>query len=182
MADQKISAMPSATTLTGAELVPLVQSGANVQTNVYTLTAATYAEIYVASGSTSQTLTNANQFYTLTAFTTDGLSNNMTPVAASDKITFDVAGQYLVQFFITFTDSNNKTFTFRCLNSTTNTPYLNTVVKSHSHSVDPMFVAVSAFVTVAAGDDVIVQAACATAGTAITVSDANFAALLLKAS
>lgn len=31
MADQKISAMPSATTLTGAELVPMVQSGANVK-------------------------------------------------------------------------------------------------------------------------------------------------------
>jgi hypothetical protein len=31
MADQKISAMPSAATLTGAELIPLVQSGANVK-------------------------------------------------------------------------------------------------------------------------------------------------------
>ena len=35
MADQKISAMTAATTpLTGAELVPLVQGGANVQTPV----------------------------------------------------------------------------------------------------------------------------------------------------
>lgn len=34
MADQKISAMPSAATLTGAELVPLVQSGANVQSTL----------------------------------------------------------------------------------------------------------------------------------------------------
>ena len=31
MADQKISAMPSATTLTGAELIPMVQDGANVK-------------------------------------------------------------------------------------------------------------------------------------------------------
>ena len=35
MADQKISAMPAATTpLTGAELIPLVQGGANVRTSV----------------------------------------------------------------------------------------------------------------------------------------------------
>lgn len=35
MADQKISAMPTATTpLTGAELVPLVQSGANVKSTI----------------------------------------------------------------------------------------------------------------------------------------------------
>ena len=34
MADTKISAMPSASTLTGAELVPLVQGGVNVQTDL----------------------------------------------------------------------------------------------------------------------------------------------------
>jgi len=181
MADQKISAMPSALALDGSELVPLVQGGANVKSTVYNLTAATYGEIYVASGATPQTLTTANQFYAVTAFTTDGLSNGITPVAASDKITVNVAGDYLVQFFITFTDSNNRTFTFRCFNSTTNSAYAQTVVKSHSHSSDPMFVAVSAFVHVDAGEDVIVQAACSTSATAITISDANFALLLLKA-
>ena len=35
MADQKISQMPQAATLTGAELVPLVQSGVNVQTTTF---------------------------------------------------------------------------------------------------------------------------------------------------
>ena len=39
MADQKISAMPSASTLTGAELVPLVQGGVNVQATLGTLRA-----------------------------------------------------------------------------------------------------------------------------------------------
>ena len=35
MADTKISAMPNATTpLTGAELVPLVQSGVNVKSTI----------------------------------------------------------------------------------------------------------------------------------------------------
>lgn len=181
MADQKISAMPSATPLDGSELVPLVQSGANVQATVHTLTAATYGEIYVSAGVTAQTLTTANTFYKVTGFTTDGYSNGVTTDAANDKITIDVAGVYLVQFFITFTDSNNRTFSFRCYNETAAAPYVNTLVKAHSHSVDPMFIAVSAFIHADQGDDLIVQASCGTSSTDITISDGNFAVLLLKA-
>lgn len=182
MANTKITDMtPASTPLTGAEIVPLVQGGANVQATILQATAATYGEIYVSDGAVAQTLTSANTYYKLTAFTTNGLSNNVTNDAANDKITIDIAGDYLIQFFITFSDSNNKTFSFRCFNATTNTAYANTVVKSHSHSTDPMFIAVSAFVQAAQGDDLIVQAACGTASTAITVSDGNFAVLLLKA-
>ena len=182
MADTKITGMtPASLPLTGTEIVPLVQGGANVKAIVHAITAATYGEIYVSGGSTAQTLTSANTFYDVNAFDTDGLSNAVTLDAANQKITIDVAGDYLVQFFITFTDSNNKTFSFRCYNSTTATPYANTVVKSHSHSVDPMFVAVSAFIHAEDGDDLVVQAACASDSTAITVTDANFAVMLLKA-
>ena len=182
MANTKISAMtPAAVPLTGAETVPLVQSGANVKATVFQVTAATYGEILVASGVTAQTLTNANTFYKVTAWTGDGLTNGVTADSANGRLTVATAGVYLLQFFVTFSDSNNKTFTFRCYNETTATAYSNTVVKSHSHSTDPMFVAVSAFIQVAAGDNLIVQAACSSAGTAITVSDANFALLLLKA-
>lgn len=54
MADQKISAMPSASTLTGAELVPLVQSGANVQATVQAIKG--FGRVYGAfSDSGSQT-------------------------------------------------------------------------------------------------------------------------------
>lgn len=182
MANTKITAMTAATTpLTGAEIVPLVQGGANVKATLFQALAATYGEILVASGAASQTLTNANTFYKVTAWTNDGLSNGVTLDAANDKITIDTTGVYLIQFFITFSDANNKTFTFRCFNDTTATAYNNTVVKSHSHSTDPMFVAISAFVQATAGDDLIVQAACDTSGTVITVSDANFAILLLQA-
>jgi hypothetical protein len=183
MANTKISAMTAATTpLDGSEVIPLVQGGANVKASVFQVTAATFGEIYVAGGVTAQTLTNADTFYKVTAWTTDGLSNGVTPAAASDKITIDVTGIYLVQFFITFSDANNKTFTFRCYNETTAAAYVNTVVKSHSHSTNPMFVAVSSFIQADAGDDLIVQAACSTAATDITVSDANVAVLLLQAS
>lgn len=182
MANTKISAMTAATTpLDGTEVIPIVQGGLNAQANVFQVTAATYGEIYVAAASISQTLTNANTFYKITAWTTDGLANGVTPAAASDKITIDVTGVYLVQFFITFTDANNKTFTFRCYNETTASAYANTTVKSHSQSTNPMFVAVSAFIQASVGDDLIVQGACDSAGTQITFSDANLAVLLLQA-
>jgi len=182
MANTKITAFPLATTpLSGSEVVPLVQSGSNVKASVFQVTAATYGEIYVASGAVTQTLTNANTFYKVNAWTTDGLSNGVTNDAANDKITIDTEGDYLVQFFITFSDANNKTFTFRCYNETTASAYANTVVQSHSHSTNPMFVAVSAFIHAAAGDDLIVQAACDIGATNITISDANLAVLLLKA-
>jgi hypothetical protein len=182
MADTKISDMtPASLPLTGAETVPLVQGGANVKATLFQATAAAYAEIYVAGGAVAQTLTNANTYYKITGWTTDGLSNNVTPDAANDKITIDTAGDYLIQFFVTFSDSNNKTFSFRCYNETTSTAYANTVVSTHSHSTDPMFAAVSSFVHAEAGDDLIVQIKCASAGINVTISDANFAVLLLKA-
>lgn len=182
MADTKITAMTPATLpLTGQEVVPLVQGGANVKANVFEVTAATYAEISVSGGAAAQTLTTAGTYYKVTAFTTDGLSNNATPDAATDSIKIDVAGDYLVQFFVTFSDSNNKNFAFRCYNQTTAAAYANSVVRTHSHSTDPMFVAASAFVSAAKDDVLIIQASCGSASTAITVSDANFAVLLLKA-
>lgn len=182
MANTKITAMTAATApLAGTEVIPIVQGGANKKASVFQVTAATYGEIYVAGGSVAQTLTNANTFYKVTAFTTNGLSNGVTNQAASDSVQIVTAGDYLVQFFITFTDSNNRTFSFRCYNETSAAAYANTVVKSHSHSTDPMFVAVSAFVHANAGDVLSVQAACADAGISITVTDANFAILLLKA-
>lgn len=182
MADTPITGMTPATLpLDGSEIVPLVQNGGNVQATVFSVTAANYGEIYVSGGAVAQTLTTAGTFYKVTAWTTDGLSNGVTVDAANDKITIDTAGDYLVQFFVTFSDSNNRNFTFRCYNDTAASAYANTVVKTHSHSTDPMFVAVSSLIHADAGDDLIVQASCGTNSTAITISDANFAVLLLKA-
>lgn len=182
MASTKISGMTAASLpLTGTEVVPLVQGGTNVKASVLQMTAAVYGEIYVANGAVSQTLTSAGTFYKVTAWTTDGLSNGVTTSAANDRLTIATSGVYLMQFFVTFSDSNNRTFSFRCYNETAASAYANTLVKVSSHSSDPMFVAVSAIIHANAGDDLIVQAACATSSTTITVSDANFALLLLKA-
>ena len=56
MADTKISAMPLAATLTGTEIVPLVQTGTNVQTDLTTLIieTLTVAPLPIAQGGTGE--------------------------------------------------------------------------------------------------------------------------------
>ena len=187
MADQKISAMPSASTLTGAELVPLVQSGVNVQTTIDNLadyTTATYlgfGEIYVAGGATSQTTSGtANTYTQVTAFTTNGASaTGVTPVASSDKITLVNAGTYQIMFNATFTATNNHTFLFRCYNSTSSSAFVNTVTQNHTQSTDPHQVGFNALITVSANQDVIVQVASTDTSQPFTISDANFMAIQL---
>jgi hypothetical protein len=56
----------------------------------------TYGEIYVHDGSTGQTIATGASYVKLTAFTTDGLSSNVTNAAASDVITFTKIGIYRV--------------------------------------------------------------------------------------
>ena len=181
MADTKISAMTAATTpLTGAELVPLVQGGVNVQTTVSNLNAYAngYGSIYVAGGATSQTTSGTANTYTLvTAFTTNGVATgNVTPVAASDKITL-AAGVYSITFNASFTATNNHTFLFRCFNSTAGTAFVNTVGKNHTQSTDAHQVGFSAIISIASTSDVIVQVASTDTSQPFTITDANFIAL-----
>lgn len=108
MADQKISAMPSATTpLTGAELVPLVQSGANVQSTIanfgqYTRTA------YFNHGAFQSTLLQAGSVSVGTPFTfnvTD-VSGGVT-LASGSRLTVPVAGVYNFQWSAQFQNAAN---------------------------------------------------------------------------
>lgn len=55
-----------------------------------------YAEIYVADGSTAQSIPTGTTYTKLTAFTTNGSSANCTADATNDKITITKAGKYLV--------------------------------------------------------------------------------------
>lgn len=100
MADQKISAMPSAATLTGAELVPLVQSGANVKATLSTLTTFTYGANASFEDFTTQTLASANTPAVVTFSTTDwatGIS-----LVSNSQFTVANAGKYNFQFSIQF--------------------------------------------------------------------------------
>lgn len=94
MADQKISAMPSAATLTGAELVPLVQSGANVKATLDTLRA--YDAAYGAFSS-SLDQTGSITAGTAMTFNSTDVADGCT-VASSSRITVPNTGVYNLQF------------------------------------------------------------------------------------
>lgn len=103
MADQKISAMPSALTLTGAELIPMVQSGANVKATLNSIRA--FDNAYGAwSDSTDQT-GNVSAGTVITMNTID-VSDGITLVSSS-QMTVPNAGKYSLQFSFQFKNTNN---------------------------------------------------------------------------
>jgi hypothetical protein len=100
MADTKISAMPSAATLTGAELVPLVQSGANVKATLSTIKTFNYGANAAFEDFTTQNLVSANTPKVVTFNTTDwatGIS-----LVSNSQLTVANAGKYNFQFSIQF--------------------------------------------------------------------------------
>lgn len=97
MADQKISAMPNAATLTGAELVPLVQSGANVKSTLSTLSAFTRGNAGAFSSGTTQT--GSISTGTALTFNTTDFSGGVT-LASGSRLTVPVAGTYNLQFSV----------------------------------------------------------------------------------
>ena len=103
MADQKISAMPSAATLTGAELVPLVQSGANVQATLDTL--ASFRGAYGGWSDTTDQTGNISSG-TVVTFNTVDVVDSITLVGGS-KITVPTDGIYNLQFSLQLKNTNN---------------------------------------------------------------------------
>lgn len=103
MADQKISAMPSAATLDGTELIPLVQGGANVKATLNTIRA--YDASYGAwSDLTDQTSgISAGSIITLnTIELVDGIT-----LVDNSKMTVPVDGKYTLQFSIQLKNTDN---------------------------------------------------------------------------
>jgi hypothetical protein len=94
MADQKISAMPSAATLTGAELVPLVQSGANVQA---TLSALRALDAAYGAFSSSLDQTGSVSAGTAMTFNSTDVADGVT-VVSNSRITVPNTGIYNLQF------------------------------------------------------------------------------------
>lgn len=103
MADQKISAMPSAATLTGAELVPLVQSGANVQATLNAIRA--FSNSY-GGFSDSSDQTGSVSAGTVMTFNTIDVADGITLVSNS-RITVPSTGKYSLQFSAQFKNTNN---------------------------------------------------------------------------
>lgn len=96
MADQKISAMPNAATLTGAETIPLVQSGANVKASLSTITAFVRDSYGAFSDFTDQLAALANTSYAVTFNTVDYASG--ISVVSGSRITVSETGVYNFQW------------------------------------------------------------------------------------
>lgn len=94
MADQKISAMPTAATLTGAELVPLVQSGANVKATLDVLRA--YDANYGAFSS-SVDQTGSITTGTVMTFDSTDIADGVT-LSSGSRLVVPKTGVYNVQF------------------------------------------------------------------------------------
>lgn len=103
MADQKISAMPNAATLTGSELVPLVQSGANVKATIGAIRA-----LSSAFGGFSDNTDQTGSISAGTAITmnTVDVADGVTLVSGS-RITVPGNGKYVLQFSIQFKNTSN---------------------------------------------------------------------------
>ena len=87
----------------------------------------TFAEIYVADGSTAQTIATGASYVKLTGFATDGQSSNMTSDVANDKITITKTGRYLVNCSMNGSSATpNVTFIFSA--------FLNGVEQSQVHA------------------------------------------------
>lgn len=94
MADQKISAMPNAAALTGAELVPMVQGGANVKTTLDAIKAA--GRVYGAFSSANDQ-TGSITSGTVMTFTATDITDGIT-LASGSRLTVPNDGIYNLQF------------------------------------------------------------------------------------
>lgn len=103
MADQKISAMPTAATLTGAELIPMVQSGANVKATLDTIRA--YDASYGAFSSSADQ-TGSISAGTVMTYNSVDVADGVT-VVSNSRITVPKTGIYNLQFSAQFKNVEN---------------------------------------------------------------------------
>lgn len=103
MADQKISAMPSASTLTGAELVPLVQGGANVKATLDAIRL--YGAAY-GSFSDNTDQTGSTTAGTAMIFNSTDVSDGVT-LASNSHLVVPYDGIYNVQFSAQLKNTDN---------------------------------------------------------------------------
>lgn len=107
MADTKISAMPAATALTGAEIVPLVQGGVNVQTPTSAIeTLIVNERMNVGAWQDSTTQTGSTTTPTAMTFNTVDIADGVT-LASSSRMTVSVSGVYDLQWSGQFENANN---------------------------------------------------------------------------
>ena len=104
MADQKISQMPTASTLTGAELVPLVQDGLNVQATLGNVRSFNYSYIAVSS---SQDQTGNVSTGTVITYNSVDVQDTIT-LLNNSQITVPSNGVYNLQFSAQLVNTDNE--------------------------------------------------------------------------
>ena len=104
MADQKISQMPAASTLTGAELVPLVQDGLNVQATLGNVRSFNYSYIAVSS---SQDQTGNVSTGTVITYNSVDIQDTIT-LQNNSQITVPSNGVYNLQFSAQLVNTDNE--------------------------------------------------------------------------
>lgn len=175
MADTKISAMPAATALTGTEIVPLLQSGANVQTPVSALHTyllnkfGTYGNLYVSNASYAQAFNASPQ--KMTCWASAGPSSNMTISTVNNQITVLNTGIYEVTVGLNFKASNNTNYNFRVYNGTQSLSYANTLLNTHIIGTDIQNYNIRGLISANANDVIYVH--CYTDGAADTLTMVN---------
>lgn len=107
MADQKISAMPNAAALTGAETVPLVQGGANVKSTLSNITQF-QRNAYSNAGAWSDTTLQTGSTTAGTPFTFNNTDfNGGITLVSGSRMTVPVAGTYNLQWSAQFQNTGN---------------------------------------------------------------------------
>jgi hypothetical protein len=105
MADTKISAMPSAATLDGTELVPLVQGGVNVQATLNDVK--TFANKTYGGWHSDVTQTGSISAGTAMTFDVQDVTDSITLVGGS-RITVPITGVFNLQFSSQFKNVANE--------------------------------------------------------------------------
>ena len=118
----------------------------------------TFAGIYVYDGSTGQVIATGTTPTLLTAFNTaagsNGLSNDVTPVKASNKITVSRAGTYLIAYSLSFSQSGtNVVFEVYAFNDGVQLPATGSQTKT-VNSTDIKCCSGMGYAAIAAGKDI----------------------------
>ena len=110
MADTKISAMPAASALTGAELVPVIQGGVNVRTTVQDISDFNASYIEVAQTSGTVLLTATPQL--LKPTTIVGIPTGVSYDPSNGEFTFTQPGNYGLSVAVNAIASNANQYVY----------------------------------------------------------------------
>lgn len=146
-----------------------------------------YSELYITSGTTSQTLAAASAFSKLnpTGAWVAGASFGITQIAADGTFTILTAGQYELDFWVNFTTAAAASASEYYFKYAVNGVVSDRRVKAtkYSNNVDKLYTGAGGIAHLNASDvlSIYVAGDATTSGTAITPTEVGFTVKILKA-